>query len=279
MIAEHQTGELMHLHGKFGSVSVAKCANTNSKVIVKCLSTMDLTYEAIMKEVFILTHLQSHPHIIAYIDSFQKHTDVSIVMEFCEMSLHHFIHRKHSHAMTTSILVQFIQQFGSALEYLQSKHVIHADLKPENVCFKTNSLVHMVIIDFGCALIDHDETVIDLPFHGTIEYASPEAFKGQYTKATDIWGMGMCLYEAIYKTRPFEYYHPHMTNLFMPLLSRAETNKLCLEIRQKGASFEPVEHVEKWMLELIHMMLLFEYHRRPTVSDMNDIIEFNAFIL
>ena len=279
MIAENQTNKLLHSCGRFGSVSVATCTSTNSKVIVKRLSTVDLSREEIMNEVFILKQLQSHPHIVTYIDFFQKHTNVSIIMEFCEMSLHNFIHGQYSYAMTTSILIQLIQQFGSALQYLQSKHVIHADLKPKNVCFKTNSLVHMVIIDFGCALIYNDETIIDLPFHGTTEYASPEAFKGQYTKATDIWGMGMCLYETIYRTRPFERYHPHMTDRFMPSLSREETNKLCLEVRQKGVPFEPVQHVEIWMLELIHMMLLFEYYRRPTVLDMNNIIEFNGFTL
>ena len=233
----------------------------------------------VKKEVFILTELQKHPHIITYIDSFQRGTDVLIITEYCEMNLNDFIYDKYSYPMNTLMLIQLIEQFGSALQHFQSKKVIHTDLKPENICFKSNSLVHMVVIDFGCALIQHDETINDLPFRGTLAYASPEAFKGQYTQATDIWGMGMCLYEAIYKTRPFEYYHPHMTEHFMPFLTHNETNKLCWDIRQKGLTFAQVEHVDIWMLQLIQSMLSFKYYRRPTVVDINNTIDFHSFEL
>lgn len=264
---EYTLTETIGSCGDFGSISICTTRQTGEKVIMKSLSSMESNHKDIMREVFILTELQDHSHVVHYIDFYQRYTDVFIIMEYYEMSLHDFIQNSFHYVMNTNVLISLIEQFVSALQHLASKTIIHADLKPENICFKTNTLEHMVMIDFGCARFHQNESFTIQPFQGTLIYASPEAFKGYYTYATDIWGMGVCLYEAIYRTCPFEYYHPHMTEQFMPSLSQEETKQLCLDIREKGPSFELVPYVDQWMLDMIQRMLSFEYYKRPSLID------------
>ena len=71
--------------------------------------------------------------------------------------------------------------------------MIHDDLKPQNILIKNGDCK---ITDFGCAKVQKQEqiNVLSTQFM-TIGYSSPERIKGSYNYKTDIWSLGVILYE------------------------------------------------------------------------------------
>lgn len=88
-----------------------------------------------------------------------------------------------------------------AIEYLHERGVAFRDIKPENVLLDGQGYIKL--IDFGCAknVTDISRTYTMV---GTPHYMAPEVFLGKgYTKAADIWSMGVCLYEFLCGPLPF----------------------------------------------------------------------------
>jgi serine/threonine protein kinase len=106
----------------------------------------------------------------------------------------------------TSILRKFID-LTNALEHIHSKGFIHRDIKPHNVLI-SGSEKHFKLTDFGIA---HAEDMTHITkagdFIGTVRYMSPElltAHRAVVDKRTDIYSLGVTLYEALTLTSPFE---------------------------------------------------------------------------
>ncbi len=106
----------------------------------------------------------------------------------------------------TSILRKFID-LADALEHIHSKGFIHRDIKPHNVLI-SGSDKHFKLTDFGIA---HAEDMTHITkagdFIGTVRYMSPElltAHRAIVDKRTDIYSLGVTLYEALTLTSPFE---------------------------------------------------------------------------
>jgi serine/threonine-protein kinase len=96
-------------------------------------------------------------------------------------------------------------QVGSALEYAHEHHVAHRDLKPENVIVTPDGTAK--VMDFGIALLKGARRVTWGPLStqvGTPDYMSPEQIQGGRGDArTDIYALGMMLYEVIAHKMPY----------------------------------------------------------------------------
>ena len=104
--------------------------------------------------------------------------------------------------LTLSALV--LEQIAAALDYAHAQGIVHRDLKPENILFDRDGRVYLA--DFGIA---HQKQGIDPlagsgTFMGTAAYASPEQCRGEDpTPASDIYSLGIVLYEMLTGTLPF----------------------------------------------------------------------------
>ncbi|MCX4243875.1 serine/threonine protein kinase [Paraliomyxa miuraensis] len=79
--------------------------------------------------------------------------------------------------------------------------IIHRDLKPENILLGDDGVIK--VADFGIAKMLGSETLTTTP-HGTLHYMSPEQFEGLPTTAsTDLYSLGIVLYEMLVGRRPF----------------------------------------------------------------------------
>lgn len=100
-------------------------------------------------------------------------------------------------------LAEISRQIMTGLDHLHDRHLLHRDIKPENILH--NNLGEVKLTDFGIAK-DLDTTLaVAGTFVGTVTYMSPERALGEdYSLASDIWSVGMVLYELASGVYPFK---------------------------------------------------------------------------
>ena len=96
----------------------------------------------------------------------------------------------------------YFSQLANGLKYLDSHNIIHRDIKPKNILL-TNSRRVLKIADFGFAKQSKEQDLYET-MCGSPLYMAPEITgHNYYTKQTDLWSIGMMLYEMLYNFHPF----------------------------------------------------------------------------
>jgi len=94
------------------------------------------------------------------------------------------------------IAKDYIRQITIALEYMHKRHVMHRDVKPENVLVADDG--QLKLADFGWAVHAPCPHNIRYTFCGTPEYLSPEMIANTgHTVAVDCWSLGILLFELL----------------------------------------------------------------------------------
>ena len=101
--------------------------------------------------------------------------------------------------------VEVAAQVLEALAHAHGRGIIHRDVKPSNVLLAESDGIDVRLLDFGLAQMEEFDTLTamgDVP--GTLGYISPERLLGKpSTFATDIWAVGVMLWEALAGSHPF----------------------------------------------------------------------------
>jgi len=154
-----------------------------------------------------LMRMFDHPNIVKVHDYFKAGSHYYMAMEFVDgLSLDKLIKKKALISPLTGILI--FQQVCLGLQYAHSKGVIHRDIKPANVLIAKNGRVKLT--DFGIATPDAEdqgERLTETGFYfGTPVYISPEQLESSkhVDERSDIYSMGVMLYEMMTGKRPFE---------------------------------------------------------------------------
>jgi len=114
-----------------------------------------------------------------------------------------------------------IKSVVSAIDYLHSIGIVHRDLKPENLIYLSKADDSPIkITDFGLAKFRANQNVDMHTACGTPGYVAPEVLKGEnYSKAVDLWSVGVILYILLCGFPPF--YHQN-TNMLYKLIKKGE---------------------------------------------------------
>ena len=197
-------------HGGMGTVFLAERDDENyrQQVAIKLINP-GLGGETIRRrfrnEMQILADL-NHPNIARLLDAGETADGVPyLVMEYVEGSpINHYCK---DHNLSTEQTLRLFCTVCDAVQYAHQHLVIHRDIKPGNVLVTSEGLPKLV--DFGIAkLLDNGRSVSDatataMPFM-TPEYASPEQVRGlSVTTATDIYSLGVVLYELLSGKLPY----------------------------------------------------------------------------
>ncbi|KAF2968260.1 hypothetical protein GQX73_g5318 [Xylaria multiplex] len=159
--------------------------------------------EGLQQEIAVLMGV-SHPNVLCLKDTFSEKNAVYLVLELApegELFNHIVLKQKLSEDETRKLFIQLFQ----GIKYLHDRNIVHRDIKPENILLVDKD-VHVKLADFGLAKIIGEES-FTTTLCGTPSYVAPEILAEgrhrKYTKAVDIWSLGVVLYICLCGFPPF----------------------------------------------------------------------------
>lgn len=193
--------------GAMGTVYLARHVETGAKVALKVmlagLGSNPKAEARFEREADVLKQLR-HPNIVRLVASGRYRGKPFYAMEFIEgESLDKILERRGK--LSWQEAVEVTKQVCAALEHVHDKGILHRDLKPANVMMTRDGVVKLT--DFGIAK-DLDRTALTSANYtvGTAAYMSPEQCRGEsdIDHRTDLYSLGVMLFELITGRRPFE---------------------------------------------------------------------------
>jgi serine/threonine protein kinase len=186
--------------GSFGEVWMAEKRTqfVTKRVAIKLPHNEILDFEAIRQEATLWEEASGHPNVLPIIDADVYDGQVAIVSEYAGGgSLADRL--KNEERIPVAEAVELTIGILNGLEYLHSKKIIHRDIKPANILLQGNM---PRLADFGISRAIETSTISSVVV-GTESYMSPEAFDGKRNVQTDIWSVGVVLYQLLSGRLPF----------------------------------------------------------------------------
>jgi serine/threonine-protein kinase len=185
--------------GGFGTVYLAQDTWIDKKVAIKVPHRQGLDFGELLREPRLLASV-SHPNIVAITTAEKQDNIFFIVMEYVQgETLENIIALKG--ALELNRALDFTCQICNAVDHAHRQGVIHRDLRPANVLVTENDMLK--VADFGTSrfleIAAHGTTVIGSP-----PYMAPEQFQGKAVFASDIYSLGVTMYQMMTGTLPYD---------------------------------------------------------------------------
>ncbi len=183
--------------GGFGTVFLAKDVWIDKKVAIKVPHRQSGDEEELLQEPRLLAALD-HQNIVGIVTAERVDGVFFIVMEYVKgESLEAALDREKALAMPRAI--NYVVQILRGVEHAHEATILHRDLRPANVLISESGAVK--VADFGTSRFlekSHATTVIGSP-----PYMAPEQFQGRAVLASDIYSVGVILYQMLTGTLPY----------------------------------------------------------------------------
>ena len=197
-------------HGGFAEVYLGEHLRLKTQAAVKVLYTRLASrddQESFEKEARTVAHLK-HPHIVRVLDYDIEDDTPFLVMDYAPGGTLRHRHPRGSILPLTTI-ISYIKQIADALQYAHDQHIIHRDVKPENMLVGEHDA--LLLSDFGIAIVALSSRYPSTQaMGGTVAYIAPEQIQGHPRAASDQYSLGIVAYEWICGDLPF---HGSMTEI------------------------------------------------------------------
>ncbi len=189
--------------GGMSDVYKAKCHKLNRNVAVKVLKQEFAENANFVSKFKVEAQAAAglmHPNIVNVYDVGEENGINYIVMELVEgITLKKYIEKKARLSVKEAVTIAI--QIGLGIEAAHNNHIIHRDIKPQNVIISKEGKVK--VTDFGIAKAATSNTITSNVM-GSVHYTSPEQARGGFSdEKSDIYSLGITLFEMLTGRVPF----------------------------------------------------------------------------
>jgi Serine/threonine protein kinase len=204
---EHKTFGHYHLQsrlakGGMAEVYLARDIETEQVVAVKLAHTASGDYyERFRREVRVLATL-SHKHILPVLDYGEHELWYYLISPYIEYGT---LSDRLSHGpLLLADAHQIFAQLAEALQYAHDQGIVHRDIKPSNVLMQDGT--HVYLADFGLVKEEGVDNNLTLSGYliGTPEYMAPELAEENASQRSDVYALGILLYQMLAGQVPFK---------------------------------------------------------------------------
>uniref|UniRef100_UPI00398F0C35 serine/threonine-protein kinase MARK1 isoform X7 n=1 Tax=Pristiophorus japonicus TaxID=55135 RepID=UPI00398F0C35 len=190
--------------GNFAKVKLARHVLTGREVAVKIIDRTQLNSTSLQKlfrEVRIMKIL-NHPNIVKLFEVIETEKTLYLIMEYASGGEVFDYLVAHGRMKEKEARAKF-RQIVSSVQYCHQKHIVHRDLKAENLLLDAD--MNIKIADFGFSNEFTIGNKLDT-FCGSPPYAAPELFQGKKYDGpeVDVWSLGVILYTLVSGSLPFD---------------------------------------------------------------------------
>ena len=269
--------------GSFSNVFKGKNISNNNIVAIKHIKCNN-NIKYILNEINILKELQNTPFIINLLDDYIISNDIYLIMNYYTYDLSKYI-KEHIY-LEESLCQKLFSQLIYALKELYKKNIYHRDLKPSNILIENDNIL---LTDFGFAKYidynDFDTKEIKHSIVGSPLFMSPELYKSNFNIKSDIWSLGMILFEMLAgynflyskNIKELSYKMEHSTIPSIDNISN-ECNDLLLQLLDKNIenriSWDDLFNNE-WLLSDTIILDTYNIDKINNISNINNIITNN----
>ena len=266
-VENHQKGTRYTILGKgnFGYAEKMRSKKDNKYYAIKKLDKSNIKIKYFIRETEIMLNL-NHENIVKFygyfedIEKMHKYKEINkdkkdidkikenkpiycLVLEYIPNGnlndYYHSYKRKFANEnifipLSENFVIKIFKQLLSALIYLQSKSIVHRDIKPDNILF--DECYNVKIGDFGLSALYKDENpentnkkdylFMNFSRVGRCDFVSPEVFKGQnYDYENDIYTLGLTMAYIMSYNSPIQFYLNNKTNKPLRKINSDNINK------------------------------------------------------
>jgi serine/threonine protein kinase len=183
-------------------------------------------------EIDIMSRL-NHKNIIKLYETIHTDKYVFLILELCETDLYNYINNNEINEEDTKFI---IKQIIEAIKYIMDNNIVHRDLKPHNILIDKQTKI-IKLCDFGFAK-EFKDTLLTDTVCGSPLYMAPELLQNQqYNIKSDIWSLGIIMYEIVMKDHPFKSNNIsdliHKINNSKPILTSSKFSYECKDLINK----------------------------------------------
>ena len=203
LFADHLLGKYKILSalgsGGFGTVYLAEDTWINKRVALKVPHRQNLNFSELLREPRLLATLD-HPNIVSITTAEKQDGVFFIVMEYVPGETLEMIIATGGRLEIDRAL-DYAVQIAHAVEHAHAQGIIHRDLRPANVLVSESGTLK--VADFGTSrfleIAAHGTTIIGSP-----PYMAPEQFRGEAVFASDLYSVGVTIYQMLTGVLPYE---------------------------------------------------------------------------
>ncbi|XP_051715865.1 serine/threonine-protein kinase 32B-like [Ctenopharyngodon idella] len=195
--------------GSFGKVCIVQKTDSRKMYAMKYMNKQKCIerdeVRNVLRELQVMQRLQ-HPFLVNLWFSFQDEEDLFMVVDLLLGGDLRFHLQQNVHFKEETVKL-YMCELALALCYLQREHIIHRDIKPDNILLDEHGHVHIADFNVATVLKDSEKAT---SMAGTKPYMAPEVFESQadagpgYSYGVDWWSLGITAYELLRGSRPYE---------------------------------------------------------------------------